>query len=92
MLVISSDEPLLRRMNEIEGADAESVTVSTSKRGTDARWRLDLDEGQTAVPSTEIDQDSEEVKEDGKAGNVVVEVLERFAHVGNGVSKSPLIL
>ncbi|KAF9447635.1 glycosyltransferase family 20 protein [Macrolepiota fuliginosa MF-IS2] len=91
LLVISSDEPLLRRMNEIEGADAECVTVSTGKRGTDARWKLDLDEGETTVYSAPVDHDSEEVKETGKAGNVVVKVLERFVVVGNGSLKSPVL-
>jgi len=78
-------------MNEIEGADAECVTVSTGKRGTDARWKLDLDEGETIVPIAPADHDSEEVKETGKAGNVVVKVLERFVVVGNGLLKSPVL-
>ncbi len=80
VLVVSSDEPLLRRMNEIEGADAECVTVSTSRRGSDARWRLDLEEGDTVAP-TEDHADSDEVGEDGKAGNVVVKVLKELAAV-----------
>jgi trehalose 6-phosphate synthase/phosphatase len=79
VLVISSDEPLLRRMNEIEGADAECVTVSTSKRGTDARWKLDPDGGEPAVPISDTEIETEEIKELGRAGNVVVNVLERFA-------------
>lgn len=82
VLVISSDEALLRRMNEIEGADAECVTVSTSKRGTDARWKLDLDEGEPVVPFVDDEPESEEIKELGRAGNVVVKVLDRFAAVG----------
>ncbi|KAF5353408.1 hypothetical protein D9756_007953 [Leucocoprinus leucothites] len=81
VLVVSSDEPLLRRMNEIEGADAECVTVSTSKRGTDARWKLDLDEGEPVFAVNYADPESEEVKEVGRAGNVAVNVLERFAAV-----------
>ncbi|KAF6749841.1 trehalose-phosphatase [Ephemerocybe angulata] len=36
MLAISSDERLLRRLNEDDGAE----TVSTSGKGTDARWRM----------------------------------------------------
>ncbi|KXN83190.1 hypothetical protein AN958_01704 [Leucoagaricus sp. SymC.cos] len=81
VLVISSDEPLLRRMNEIEGADAECVTVSTSKRGTDARWKLDLDEGEPIFAVDYTDPGTGEVKEVGRAGNVVVKVLEHFAAV-----------
>lgn len=83
VLVISSDEPLLRRMNEIEGADAECVTVSTGKRGTDARWRLDLEEGDTVNP----DRESDGVKEDGRCENAAVKVLERLAAVGNGATE-----
>lgn len=90
VLVISSDEPLLRRMNEIEGADAECVTVSTGKRGTDARWRLDLEEGDTVTPGVEVghaDRESDGVKEDGRGENAVVKVLERLAAVGNGATE-----
>ncbi|KAJ3568203.1 hypothetical protein NP233_g5869 [Leucocoprinus birnbaumii] len=83
VLVVSSDEPLLRRMNEIEGADAECVTVSTSKRGTDARWKLDLDEGEPDFAVDYAENGSEEVKEVGRAGNVVVNALGRFAAVSN---------
>ena len=79
VLVVSSDERLLRRMNEIEGADAECVTVSTSKRGTDARWKLDLDEGEPIPTMNYTDSDSEEVKEVGRAGNVAMKVLQHFA-------------
>lgn len=39
LLAISSDERLLRRLNE---DDAE--TVSTSGKGTDARWRIEFEE------------------------------------------------
>ncbi|KAG5642279.1 hypothetical protein DXG03_003056 [Asterophora parasitica] len=37
VLAISGDEKLLRRLNELDQAE----TCSTSKRGTDARWRLE---------------------------------------------------
>ena len=37
LLAISSDEKLLRRLNEFEGSE----TVSTSGKGTDAKWRLE---------------------------------------------------
>ncbi|KAI6107715.1 hypothetical protein EV401DRAFT_433817 [Pisolithus croceorrhizus] len=37
MLAIGGDEELLRRLNELDGAE----TVSTSRRETDARWKLD---------------------------------------------------
>jgi len=37
LLAISSDEKLLRRLNEFDGSE----TVSTSGRGTDAKWRLE---------------------------------------------------
>ncbi|KAJ2921413.1 hypothetical protein H1R20_g15685, partial [Candolleomyces eurysporus] len=40
MLAISSDERLLRRLNENDGAE----TVSTSGKGTDARWKVDYEE------------------------------------------------
>ncbi|PPQ70001.1 hypothetical protein CVT24_003776 [Panaeolus cyanescens] len=36
LLAISSDEKLLGRLNELDGAE----TVSTSGKGTDAKWRL----------------------------------------------------
>jgi trehalose 6-phosphate synthase complex regulatory subunit len=37
VLAISGDEKLLRRLNELDGAE----TCSTSGRGTDAKWRVD---------------------------------------------------
>jgi trehalose 6-phosphate synthase/phosphatase len=37
LLAISSDEKLLRRLNEFDGSE----TVSTSGKGTDAKWRLE---------------------------------------------------
>lgn len=37
VLGIGADEKLLRRLNELDDAE----TVSTSRRGTDARWKLD---------------------------------------------------
>lgn len=37
LLAISSDEKLLRRLNEFDVAE----TCSTSGRGTDAKWKLD---------------------------------------------------
>ncbi|KAH9476749.1 Putative alpha,alpha-trehalose-phosphate synthase [UDP-forming] 106 kDa subunit [Psilocybe cubensis] len=40
LLAVSSDEKLLRRLNEFEGAE----TVSTSGKGTDAKWRLESEE------------------------------------------------
>ena len=39
VLAVSSDEKLLTRLNELEGAE----TVSTSGKGTDGRWRLGVD-------------------------------------------------
>ncbi len=36
VLAISSDEKLLRRLNELDNAE----TVSTGEGGTDARWKL----------------------------------------------------
>ncbi|KAG6871722.1 hypothetical protein C0995_000805 [Termitomyces sp. Mi166 len=36
ILAVSGDEKLLRRLNEVDGAE----TCSTSGRGTDARWRI----------------------------------------------------
>lgn len=39
-LAISSDERLLRRLNENDGAE----TVSTSGKATDARWRMNYEE------------------------------------------------
>jgi trehalose-6-phosphatase len=83
VLVISSDEALLRRMNEIEGADAECVTVSTSKKGTDAHWKLDLDEGGPVAPSSDDDSELEASRVCGKVGTVVVDVLKRFAAMGD---------
>jgi hypothetical protein len=40
LLAISSDEKLLTRLNEVEGAE----TVSTSGKGTDAKWRVESEE------------------------------------------------
>ena len=40
LLVVSSDEKLLTRLNEIDGSE----TVSTSGKGTDAKWRLEGEE------------------------------------------------
>ncbi|TFK37501.1 alpha,alpha-trehalose-phosphate synthase [Crucibulum laeve] len=37
LLAISSDEKLLRRLNEFDGSE----TVSTGGKGTDAKWKLD---------------------------------------------------
>lgn len=84
VLVISSDEALLRRMNEIEGVDAECVTVSTSKKGTDAHWKLDLDDGEPIAPFLD-DEDSEleASRVYGKVGTVVVDVLKRFVAIGD---------
>jgi trehalose 6-phosphate synthase/phosphatase len=39
LLAISSDEKLLRRLNEFDGSE----TVSTSGKGTDAKWRLECE-------------------------------------------------
>ena len=86
VLVISSDERLLRRMNEIEGADAECVTVSTSKRGTGARWKLDLDDGEPIHATDYDDSDSGEVKEIGRAGSVAMDVLQHFVALREDLS------
>lgn len=40
LLAISSDEKLLTRLNEIDGAE----TVSSSGKGTDAKWKLESEE------------------------------------------------
>ncbi|KAF9473941.1 hypothetical protein BDN70DRAFT_924896 [Pholiota conissans] len=40
LLAVSSDEKLLRRLNEFDGAE----TVSTSGKGTDAKWRLESED------------------------------------------------
>ena len=40
LLAISSDEKLLTRLNEIDGAE----TVSSSGKGTDAKWKLEGEE------------------------------------------------
>lgn len=40
VLAVSSDERLLRRLNELEAAE----TCSTGERGSDAKWRLDVKE------------------------------------------------
>ncbi|KAF5329393.1 hypothetical protein D9619_009236 [Psilocybe cf. subviscida] len=45
MLAVSSDEKLLRRLNEFDIAE----TVSTSGRGTDAKWKLDSEEASSAL-------------------------------------------
>lgn len=37
VLAIGGDEKLLRRLNELDNVE----TVSTSRRGTDAKWTLD---------------------------------------------------
>jgi trehalose 6-phosphate synthase/phosphatase len=37
LLAIGSDEKLLSRLNEFDGSE----TVSTSGKGTDAKWRLE---------------------------------------------------
>ncbi|KNZ73603.1 Putative alpha,alpha-trehalose-phosphate synthase [UDP-forming] 106 kDa subunit [Termitomyces sp. J132] len=42
ILAISGDEKLLRRLNEVEGAE----TCSTGGRGTDARWRVGRETGE----------------------------------------------
>jgi len=39
LLAISSDEKLLRRLNEFDGSE----TVSTSGKGTDAKWKLECE-------------------------------------------------
>ena len=40
VLAIGSDEKLIRCLNEMEGAE----TCSVSGRGSDARWKIDLDD------------------------------------------------
>jgi len=40
LLAVSSDEKLLRRLNEFDGSE----TVSTSGKGTDGKWRLESEE------------------------------------------------
>jgi trehalose 6-phosphate synthase/phosphatase len=37
---VGSDEKLLRRLNELDNAE----TVSTSGKGTDAKWKLDVED------------------------------------------------
>jgi len=37
VFAVSGDEKLLRRLNEVDNAE----TVSTSRKGTSARWKLD---------------------------------------------------
>lgn len=37
VFAMSGDEKLLRRLNELDNAE----TVSTSRKGTDAKWKLD---------------------------------------------------
>jgi trehalose 6-phosphate synthase complex regulatory subunit len=40
LLAVSSDEKLLRRLNEFDGSE----TVSTSGKGTDGKWTLESEE------------------------------------------------
>lgn len=40
VFAVSGDEKLLRRLNELDDAE----TVSTSRKGTDAKWKLDSKE------------------------------------------------
>jgi trehalose 6-phosphate synthase/phosphatase len=42
VLVIGSDEKLLRRMNEID--NAETCSTSPPNKGTDAKWRMQMKE------------------------------------------------
>jgi hypothetical protein len=42
MLVIGSDEKLLRKMNEVD--NAETCSTSAANKGTDAKWRIRMDE------------------------------------------------
>ena len=37
VFAVSGDEKLLRRLNELDNAE----TVSTSRKGTDAKWKLE---------------------------------------------------
>lgn len=37
VLAIGGDEKLLRRLNELDNVE----TMSTSRKGTDAKWKLD---------------------------------------------------
>ena len=45
LLAVSSDEILLRRLNEFNGSE----TVSTSGKGTDAMWKLESEEAVKAL-------------------------------------------
>ena len=47
LLAVSSDEKLLRRLSEFDGAE----TVSTSGKGTDAKWRLESEEAPAVLRS-----------------------------------------
>ena len=40
-LAVSGDEKLLRRLNELDGAETCSTRAN---KGTDAKWRLDVDQ------------------------------------------------
>jgi len=42
MLVIGSDEKLLRRLNEVD--NAETCSTSAPGKGTDAKWRIEMSE------------------------------------------------
>ena len=44
LLAISGDEKLLRRLNDFDCAE----TCSTSGRGTDAKWKLEVQGGENA--------------------------------------------
>jgi len=41
ILLIGSDETIIRRLNHLEGDGTEVFTCSTGKKGSDAKWRLD---------------------------------------------------
>ncbi len=41
ILLIGSDETIIRRLNHLEGDGTEVLTCSTGKKGSDAKWRLD---------------------------------------------------
>ncbi|KAF9556929.1 hypothetical protein CPC08DRAFT_764923 [Agrocybe pediades] len=47
LLAVSSDEKLLRRLGEFDGAE----TVSTSGKGTDAKWKLESEEAGAVLKS-----------------------------------------
>lgn len=40
MLVLGSDEKLLRRLNEVD--NAETCSTSAANKGTDAKWRIEM--------------------------------------------------